>query len=56
MAPNETQNARPRPATRPEHSEAYWQTMKYVIIGLAALMILVLILAVIVVLRIIPWS
>jgi hypothetical protein len=56
MAQNETPDARPRPATRPEHSEAYWQAMKYVIIGLGALMVLALALAVIVILRIIPWS
>jgi len=42
--------------TRPEHSEAYWQTMKYVIIALTGLMIVALILALIVVLRLIPWS
>jgi len=41
---------------RPDHSEAYWAAMKYVIIGLTGLMILALILAVIVVLRLIPWS
>ncbi len=56
MAENEKQTAQPRPATRPEHSEAYWQAMKYLIIGLGALMILAVALAVIVVLRIIPWS
>jgi uncharacterized membrane protein YuzA (DUF378 family) len=41
---------------RPDHSETYWAAMKYVIIGLTGLMILALILAVIVVLRLIPWS
>ncbi len=45
-----------RPPTRPEHSEAYWQAMKYVIIGLSGLMILALVLAVIVLLQIVPWS
>ena len=45
-------NARPRSA----HSEAYWQAMKYIIIGLAMLMALALVLAVIVLLRVIPWS
>ncbi len=45
-------HARPRSA----HSEAYWQAMKYVIIGLAVLMALALVLAVIVVLRMIPWD
>ena len=44
-----------RPATRPEHSEAYWQTAKYLILGLGALMVLALVLAVVVALRIIPW-
>lgn len=47
---------RPPPPTRPEHSEAYWQTAKYVIIGLAALMVIALALAVIVLLGIVPWS
>lgn len=41
---------------RREHSEAYWQAMKYVIIGLTALMVVALILAVMVLLRVIPWS
>jgi hypothetical protein len=45
-----------RPPTRPEHSEAYWQTIKYVIIGLAALMIVAVILAIIVLLQVIPWN
>ncbi len=45
-----------RPPTRPEHSEAYWQTMKYAIIGLAILMVLALVLAVIVLVGVIPWS
>ncbi len=52
----ETPNARPRPPTRPEHSEAYWQVMRYVIIGLVVLMTIALVLAVIVLLRVIPWS
>ena len=54
----ETPNARPRPPTRPRsaHSEAYWQVMRYVIIGLVVLMTLALVLAVIVLLRVIPWS
>jgi hypothetical protein len=56
MSPSDKQDARPRPATRPEHSEAYWQTMKYVIIGLGALMVVAIALAVVVVLRIVPWS
>ncbi len=47
---------RARPPTRPEHSEAYWQAIKYVIVGLAALMTVALALAVIVLLRVIPWS
>jgi hypothetical protein len=54
--PENTSGERPRPATRPEHSEAYWQTMKYVIIGLAVLMVIAIVFAVIVVLRVIPWS
>ena len=33
---------RVRPATRPEHSERYWSIMKYLILGLVALMILLL--------------
>lgn len=49
------QELRPRPATRPEHSEAYWQTAKYLILGLGILMVLALVLAVVVALRLIPW-
>ena len=51
-------HVRPRPPTRPRsaHSEAYWLAMKYVIIGLAMLMILALLLAAIVLLGVIPWS
>ncbi len=58
MSENEMKDARKtiRPTTRPEHSEAYWQTMKYVILGLGVLMVIALILAVVVILRIIPWS
>ncbi len=58
MSENEMKDARKTisPPTRPEHSEAYWQTMKYVIIGLGMLMVIALILAVVVVLRIIPWN
>ncbi|MCL4394719.1 MAG: hypothetical protein M1482_07935 [Chloroflexi bacterium] len=44
------------PHARRKHSEAYWQAMKYIIIGLAMLMALALVLAVIVLLRVIPWS
>lgn len=47
---------RPRTPTRPEHSDAYWQTMKYAIIGLAILMVVALVLAVIVLLGMIPWT
>jgi hypothetical protein len=47
---------RPSPPTRPEHSEAYWQAIQYVILGLGALMVLALVLAVMVVLRVVPWS
>ncbi len=47
---------RSRPPTRPGHSEAYWQTMKYAIIGLAILMVVALVLAVIVLLGVVPWS
>ncbi len=46
---------RPPPPTRPEHSEAYWQTAKYVILGLAVLMVVALILAIVVLLGVIPW-
>ena len=49
-------NLRPRPATRPEHSEAYWRTAKYVILGLAFLMGIAILLAVIVLFQIVPWS
>ena len=45
-------HARPRSA----HSEAYWQAVKYVIIGLAVLMVLALALVVILLFRVIPWS
>ncbi len=45
----------PRPATRPEHSEAYWQSMKYLILGLGGLMIIALGLAIIIIFRVIPW-
>lgn len=48
--------SRPRPPTRPEHSEAYWQTAKYVIVGLAVLMVVALILAVVVLFQIVPWT
>ncbi|MEW5720836.1 MAG: hypothetical protein AB1817_19580 [Chloroflexota bacterium] len=41
---------------RPEHSEAYWAAMKYIIIALTGLMIVALILAVIVIFHFIPWS
>jgi hypothetical protein len=44
------------PRSRSAHSEAYWAAMKYVIIALTGLMIVALILALIVVLRLIPWS
>ncbi len=50
------QETRPRPVTRPEHSEAYWQTAKYIIIGLTVLMVGAIVLAIFVALRIIPWS
>ncbi len=39
-----------RPPTRPERSEAYWQTAQYAIVGVALLMVVVLVLAVIVLL------
>lgn len=47
--------SQPKP-TRPEHSEVYWQTTKYVIIALTGLMIVALILALVVVLRLVPWN
>jgi hypothetical protein len=47
---------RSSPVTRPEHSEAYWQTIKCIILGLAGLMILALILAVIILFRMMLWS
>jgi hypothetical protein len=46
----------PRPPTRPEHSEAYWNAMKYIILALTGLMVLALVLAVVVALRGLPWS
>ena len=52
---NENPSHARRP-TRPEHSETYWQAIKYVILGLAALMILALALAMMVLLRALPWS
>ena len=55
MGENEIRDPRPNPPTRPEHSEAYWQAIKYVIIALGALMVIALVLAVIVLLRVIPW-
>jgi hypothetical protein len=42
---------RPPVRDRSPHSEAYWQVMKYLILGLAALMILALALAVIILLK-----
>ncbi len=45
-----------RPATRPEHSEVYWRTAKYLILGLVALLVIVLVLAVVILLRVAPWS
>ncbi len=56
MAQAHPENRRPTPATHPEHSEAYWQTAKYLIIALAVLMVLAVVLAVIVALRVVPWS
>ncbi len=45
-----------RSPTKPEHSETYWQAIKYAIIVLALLMVLALVFAVIVLLGVIPWS
>ncbi len=42
-----------QPATRPPHSEGYWQFMKYVIVGLAAVMVLLLALTIVVLLRLV---
>lgn len=53
MSDNSTRQPLP---TRPEHSEAYWSAIKYVILGLAALMVVALVLAVAVALRSVPWS
>lgn len=44
------------PALPHNHSEAYWQVMKYLIVGLAVLMALAVLAAIVVVLRLIPWS
>jgi hypothetical protein len=55
MGENQIRDPRPNPPTRPEHSEAYWQAIKWVIIALAVLMVIALALAVIVLLRVIPW-
>jgi|GEM_PF-2886813 hypothetical protein len=41
---------------RPEHSEAYWTAIKYVILALTGLMIVALVLALVIVLRLVPWS
>lgn len=41
---------------RPEHSEVYWQAMKYAIIGLGTLMVIVLLLAIVILVRVIPWG
>lgn len=48
--------AQPRPPTRPERSEAFWSTFLYIIVGLGLLMLVAIALAVIVALRIVPWS
>jgi len=44
------------PVMPPEPPEAYWQAIKYVIIGLTVLMVLAVLAAVVVVLRLVPWS
>ncbi len=41
------------PATRPPHSERYWSLMKYVIIGLAVVMVIILLLTGLVLLRVV---
>ncbi len=44
------------PPTRPEHSEAYWRTTKWIILALTALMFITIARAVAVVFRVVAWS